>query len=224
MCDALSRNEPKGLPEALQTILANCNAHARRRYVDVADNFPDECLHVLQQLAKVYKNDEIARQLKMTDEQRLLFHQAESRPVMDKLKQWMQEQLEEKKVEPNSGLGEAMGYTLKHWDKLTLFLRVPGAPLDNNVVERALKKMILLRKNSLFYKTENGAHVGDMYMSLIHTAELNGVNAFDYLTQLMRHPEEVRRAPGQWLPWNYQQTLERLRQAERDALPPAPQP
>jgi len=125
---------------------------------------------------------------------------------MDRLEQWMQQQFNEHKVEPNSGLGEAIGYMQKHWSKLTLFLRQPGAPLDNNICERALKKAILHRKNALFYKTLNGAHVGDAFMSLIHTAELNDVEPFGYLVALLRHGEEVARAPADWMPWNYKST------------------
>jgi len=106
-------------------------------------------------------------------------------------------------VEPHSALGAAIQYLRKHWEKLTLFLRVPGAPLDNNICERALKKAILHRKNALFYKTQNGADVGDLHMSLIHTCELCGANPFDYLTQLQRHAEEVATTPDRWLPWNY---------------------
>ena len=113
-------------------------------------------------------------------------------------------------MEPNSGLGQAISYLLKHWEKLTLFLRVAGAPIDNNLVERALKKAILHRKNSLFYKTRNGARMGDLFMSLIHTCELNGVNPFDYLTELQRHAEELKRSPSEWMPWNYRETLARL--------------
>src|SRR5262245_24937844 len=126
---------------------------------------------------------------------------------MNDLEDWLREQIDERKVEPNSGLGEAIGYMRKHWSKLTLFLRVPGAPLDNNVCERALKKAICHRKNSLFYKTENGAFVGDVYMSLIYTCELCGANAFDYLTELQRHADEIMTAPQNWLPWNYRETL-----------------
>jgi transposase len=207
MCDGLSRNEPKNLPEALKTIIGNCTAHARRRFVEVADNFPDECLHVLEELAEVYHNDDIARRLRMTDEHRLRFHQLESGPVMVRLKKWMRAELKEKRVEPNSGLGAAIEYTLKHWRKLVLFLRVPGAPLDNNIVERSLKKLILLRKNSLFYKTENGARVGDMYMSLIHTAELCRANVFEYLVALMRNADRVVNSPGEWMPWSYTTAL-----------------
>jgi hypothetical protein len=129
---------------------------------------------------------------------------------MEKLHSWCAAQFEERKVEPNSGLGQAISYLLKHWEKLTLFLRVAGAPIDNNLVERALKKAILHRKNSLFYKTRKGAQMGDLFMSLIHTCELNGANAFDYLTELQRHAEELKQNPSAWMPWNYRDTLARL--------------
>ena len=99
---------------------------------------------------------------------------------------------------------------LKHWDALTLFLKAPGAPLDNNLCERALKKAILHRKNSLFYKTRNGAWMGDLFMSLIHTCELNGVNPFDYLSELQRHAGEWKQNPSEWMPWNYRQALARV--------------
>ena len=94
-------------------------------------------------------------------------------------------------------------------DKLTRFLRVPGAPLDNNLCERALKKAILHRKNSLFYKTKNGARGGDIFLSLIHTAELNGVDPFRYLTELIRHRSEIEGRTADWLPWNYRDYLTR---------------
>jgi hypothetical protein len=206
MCDALSRNLPD-LPEELQTIVAHCLAHARRQFVDVAGNFPDECLHVLLILKEVYTNDALAKDQRLSPEQRLHFHQKNSGPKMDALKAWLTAQLEERRVEPNSGLGEAITYMLKYWDQLTLFLHQPGAPLDNNVCEQALKKAILHRKNAYFYKTENGARVGDLFMSLIHTCELNGVNPFDYLTQLQKHADELSAHPADWMPWNYRDTL-----------------
>jgi transposase len=209
MCDALSRN----VPHELQTILSNCLAHARRRFVEVADNFPDECRYLLETLREVYKTDALARQRQMSPEERLRLHQAESGPRMARLEQWLREQIEQHKVEPNSGLGEAIGYMRNHWSKLTLFLQVPGAPLDNNICERALKKAILHRKNSLFYKTRNGARVGDTFMSLIHTCELNRVDAFDYLVALQRHHDEVVENPGEWMPWNYRDTLTPLARA-----------
>lgn len=207
MCDALSRNLK--LPAELEVIVGHCLAHGRRRFVAVAENFPEPCRHVLEQLGAVYANDALARQRGLSPQQRLRFHQRHSQPVMDELEAWLQAQLAEKRVEPNSGLGTAMTYLLKHWERLTLFLRQAGAPLDNNVCERALKKAILHRKNSLFYKTQNGARVGDLFMSLIHTAELCGANPFDYLTQLQKHAAELAAAPAQWMPWNYCQALGR---------------
>jgi hypothetical protein len=207
MCDALSRNLPK-MPDTLEVIVSHCLAHARRRFVEVTPNFPEACRHVLEALGEIYHHDELARRNKLSPEERLLLHQQQSVPVMDQLHQWLRTQLDEKKVEPNSGLGGAITYLLNHWQRLTLFLRQAGAPVDNNLCERALKKAILHRKNSLFYLTENGADVGDLFMSLIHTCELNRANPFDYLTQLQHHAGELKENPSLWMPWNYSQTLQ----------------
>jgi transposase len=205
MCDALSRN----MPEELEAIVAHCLAHGRRRFVEVAMNFPQQCLHVLAVLKDVYQNDAEAKSQSLSPEQRLRWHQAKSGPQMAELEIWLTEQIEQHQVEPNSGLGEAITYMLKHWQALTLFLREPGAPLDNNVCEQALKKAILHRKNAYFYKTQNGARVGDLFMSLIHTGELNGVNPFDYLTQLQKHANDLSSNPEGWMPWNYRDMLQR---------------
>jgi hypothetical protein len=206
MCDALTRNTTG----EFETIVAHCIAHARRRYVDVATSFPEECRYVLETLREVYRTDTRARAEGLSPDDRLRVHQEESRPRMEQLEAWLREQIEEHKIEPNSGLGEAIGYMRKHWDRLTLFLRVPGAPLDNNAAERMLKKAILHRKNALFYKTEKGARVGDVFMSLIYTAELCQANPFDYLVALQRHAEAVEGDPAAWMPWNFTETLERL--------------
>jgi hypothetical protein len=205
MCDALSRNTPK--LEGIEILLANCLAHGRRQIVEVAENFPEECRYVLETLGGVYHNDTLTRKQELSSEDRLHFHQEHSGPLMKQLHEWMEAQLAEHKTEPNSGLGKAISYLLNHWVKLTLFLRQAGAPIDNNIVERALKKAILNRKNALFYKTVNGAEVGDLFMSLIHTCELNGANPLDYLTQLQRHAAELSAHPAEWLPWNYRETL-----------------
>lgn len=208
MCDALSRNVPRLAP-GVQLLLAHCLAHGRRHFVDQVESFPDECRHVLEMLGEVYGYDEEARQLGLDPHQRLRFHQEHSGPVMKDLHEWLTRQLAERLVEPNSGLGKAIQYLLTHWKPLTLFLRHPGAPLDNNTCERALKKAVLHRKNALFYRTLNGAQVGDLYMTLIHTCELCGANAFDYLTELQRHPAELLANPAAWMPWNYKTQLTR---------------
>jgi hypothetical protein len=126
---------------------------------------------------------------------------------MKALEQWMQRQFDERLIEPNSALGAAIIYMQKRWSELTLFLRVEGAPLDNNTSERALKKAILHRKNALFYRTLAGAHVGDVFMSLIHTAELNDVAPFEYLVALQRNAVALAANPAAWMPWTYQATL-----------------
>jgi hypothetical protein len=209
MSDALSRNDPK-LANLMKILSAYCLAHGRRQFAEIAPSFPEECRYVLELLREVYHNDVLAEERRLSEEERLRFHQDNSGPVMEQLKTWLEAQLAEHKTEPNSGLGKAIAYLLRHWTKLTLFLREAGAPIDNNIVERALKIAILNRKNALFYKTLRGARVGDMFMSLIHTCELNDANPFDYLTELQRHAEELKRNPSEWMPWNYRETLARL--------------
>ena len=208
MSDALSWNASK-LPAGVEILLAKCMAHGRRQFVEVAANFPGECRYVLEMLGQVYGHDAEAREQGLTPDQRLRLHQERSGPVMHQLHGWLEAQLAERKTEPNSGLGKAITYLLRHWNGLTLFLRQAGAPLDNNVCERALKRAVLHRKNALFYRTLNGAQVGDLFMSLIHTCHLCGANSFDYLVELQRHARELAANPGEWMPWNYRVTLAR---------------
>jgi transposase len=208
MCDALSRNVPK-LAAGVEILLANCMAHGRRQFVEVAANFPRECRYVLEMLSQAYGHDAEARAQALTPEQRLQFHQQHSGPVMEQLHRWLEAQFAERKTEPNSGLGKAITYLLRHWRPLTTFLRVAGAPLDNNIVERALKRAVLHRKNALFYRTLNGAQVGDLFMSLIQTCQLCGINSFDYLIELQRHAQELAANPAEWMPWNYRETIAR---------------
>jgi len=163
---------------------------------------------VLERLAEVYRIDAHARQEGLSPEARLWLHQQQSKPVMDALHAWLKAQFDERRVEPNSSLGKAIAYMLRHWEALTLFLRHSGAPLDNNLCERALKMAIRHRKNSLFYKTQRGAAVGDVYMSLIHTCQHSQVDPIAYLTALQRNHEQVKEHPAAWLPWNYRQQLD----------------
>ncbi len=204
MCDGLNRN----LPATAPTIQANCNTHGRREFVDVAHAFPEPCAYVLETFQTLYKNE--AQTQGMSPEQRLAFHQEHTGPLMETFHEWMQKKMQVQEVEPNSGLGGAIQYVLKRWERLTLFLRIPGVPIDNNAVERALKLAIRHRNNSLFYKTENGAHVGDLFMSLIHTCRLCAANPFDYLCALRRYAKRLRDNPSLWMPWNYRATVAAL--------------
>ena len=128
---------------------------------------------------------------------------------MEEFRLWLKRQFDEKLVEENSGLGKAINYVQKRWSELTRFLHVPGAPLDNNICERALKKAICHRKNSLFYKTANGASVGDLLMSIIHTCFYAGANPFEYITELQKNLSKAIKDPASWLPWNYSLQLNR---------------
>jgi transposase len=213
MCDALSSNTA-GEFEAL---LARCVAHGRRAFVELFQNFPEECRRVLDDLRTVYRVDGHARALSLDAKARLALHQEESAPVMDALHAWMKAQLAERQVEPNSSLGKALAYMLRHWEGLTLFLREADAPLDNNTCERALKKAVLNRKNAYFYRTQYGAEVGDLYMSLIHTAERCATSPFEYLRTLLANAAAVAAVPADWMPWNYAATAATL---HSDAAPP----
>ncbi|MDQ3732105.1 MAG: IS66 family transposase [Pseudomonadota bacterium] len=213
--DELLRHRPRGLSPPIQmsdaqannwsrefaTIIAKCLAHARRQFVEIEAAFPAECKRVLDDLAEVYRIDAETRG--MSDGERLQYHQQLSGPIMADLRVWVSEQLAERSVEPNSGLGQALRYMQRHWEGLTRFLNVAGTPLDSNAVERALKLVVLHRKNALFFKTEHGAAVGDILMSLIETCRMGGVSAWDYLLAIVRNARVARKTPADWLPWNY---------------------
>lgn len=210
MSDGLSANTPK---TDLDVIVAKCLVHARRNFVDIEVDFPEECAHLIEQLRLVYVNDAKAKARQLSDDERLKWHQKRSEPIMTALKDWFDDLLDNKKVEPNSPLGAALKYLRKHWKALTLFLSVAGAPLDNNVCERALKKAILHRKNALYFRSLRGARVADVFMSLGYSAVLAKANPVAYLTALLEHHEEVARDPAAWMPWNYTTALDYLASA-----------
>jgi hypothetical protein len=201
MCDALSRN----IPASFKTILCNCLSHGLRKFDDLKDFYPEPCLHIIKQIADVYEYDEQTKS--MNKEERLGYHQKYSEPVMQSLEGYIKHQLDSKQVEPNDSLGTAMRYMLKHWHELTQFLRVPGAPLDNNILERALKIPIRGRRTWLFYKTQYGAMIGGVLTSVIYTCALAGINPLTYLTALQENKSQIVKEPERWLPWNYQDNL-----------------
>jgi hypothetical protein len=203
MSDAL----PSNAADETTLIRCHCLAHGRRQFSDLEDVFPQECQVVLEALKQVFDHDEHARNAQLSAEARLAYHQAYSGPIMDALKQWLDQQRAERLVEPNSSLGKAMAYMQTHWETLTRFLQIAGAPLDNNLVERALKLFIRQRKNSLFYKTAYSAYIASVLTSLIATCLHAGGNALDYLVALQEHRAEVFANPAAWLPWTYQASL-----------------
>ncbi len=216
MMDASPNNIPKHLSASMlgRFILCFCLVHGRRKFFEVFNFFDKECDLVLHIIGKVYANDDYCRKTKLSPQERLEFHQKHSQPLMQTLYIWLNNQLLYEQIESNSGLGNAVRYMLKYWEPLTTFLRVAGAPLDSSWAERAIKIAIRHRRNSLFYKTTQGAEVGDCLMSLIYTAKENGVNAYNYLNTLQQYPKEVAANPELWLPWNYKQTVATMAQKQ----------
>jgi transposase len=203
MSDALSSNNA----EETQLIRCHCLAHGRRQFTDVADDFPAESAIVVNALKLIYDHDDAARNHGLSAAERLAYHQEYSAPVFTTLKTWLEQQTAERLVEPNSSLGKAIAYMLEHWETLTRVVTVPGAPLDNNSAERALKLAIRQRKNSLFYATEHSAYIANILTSVIATCVQAGVNALDYLVAVQGHRQEVFANPSAWLPWNYEAAL-----------------
>jgi transposase len=202
MSDALAANTPKC--HGKRVVGLNCLVHARRQFVDITEYFPDACEHVIAAIATVYRYEAHCIDAELSSTQRLTYHQAHSAPVMDALKGWMEQQFADKQVEPNSRLGQAFNYMLKRWAALRGFLRIPGAPLDNNPAEQALKLSVRYRNNSLCDKNQHGADVGDVLSSLIETCRLNGINPIDYLSALLHNRSAVFADPAAWLPWTFQ--------------------
>jgi hypothetical protein len=199
MSDALTSNNAA---EA-HVIRCHCLAHGRRKFSELDEVFPAESAVVVEALKSVYEHDEEARAAQLSAPERLAYHQTSSGPILTTLKTWLEQQTTERVVEPNSSLGKAIAYLLGHWETLTRFLTVPGAPLDNNTAERALKLCIRQRKNSLFYATEHSAYIASLLTSVIATCLQAGVNALEYLVALQEHRQEVFAHPSAWLPWNY---------------------
>jgi transposase len=203
MSDALAANTA----DEAALIRCHCLAHGRRKFSELEEIWPEECAVVIEALKQVFDHEEEARVQQMNATERLAYHQAYSRPIMETLKQWLDTQIDERLVEPNSSLGKAIAYLRGHWETLTRFLQVERAPLDTNIVERALKLIIRQRKNSLFYATEHSASIASMLTSLIATCLHAGVNALEYLVALQEHRSAVFGDPAAWLPWNYHANL-----------------
>jgi transposase len=199
MSDALSSN----YAEETGIIRCHCLAHGRRKFSELVEDFPAESAVVVDALKLVYDHEAEAREKQLSAEERLVYHQTYSEPVLTTLQRWLAQQTEQRLVEPNSSLGKAISYMLDHWQTLTRCLTEPGAPLDNNTAERALKLAIRQRKNSLFYATEHSAYIASLLTSVIATCVQAGVNALDYLVAVQEHRQEVQANPGAWLPWNY---------------------
>jgi transposase len=206
MCDASNNNAPK----SNKTEEANCLAHLRRKFYEIAEIWPTYVLPIIADLNKLFSYEREAKTKELDEESLFKMHQEQSTPIMNKLKRYCEALINEKKTEPNSNLGKAIKYMLNHWEGFTLFLRKPRTPLDNNADERLMKRAVLNRKNGLFFKTEYGAYVGDVLLSCIETCQLNNINPYPYFIAVQTYQELVGKDPKRWLPWKYKDTLAEL--------------
>ena len=189
-------------------IICLCLSHSRRKFHELLNDDDDKELKlVLGIISEVYDHDRFCKKNNYNDDERLVYHQEKSAPIMEALRSYLTGLFVHKEREPNSEFGKAANYMLKLWEPLTKFLHVPGAAIDNNLCEQAIKISIRYRKNSLFYKTFHGATIGDSMMSVIQTAKHAGVNIFEYLNTLQEYSEQVKAQPELWLPWNYKDNL-----------------
>jgi hypothetical protein len=204
MSDALSSNRPS-LGYEVQHCL--CNSHGRRQFAEVLNQFPEEVEQVLKWYGEIWRYDDEARELRLNAERRRAWHEKHSLPVMKQIRDWGEAELANGNVEENSGLGKAVSYFNKHYEGLTAFCRIEGAQLDNNRVDQALKLVARNRKNAMFHKTQAGASIADVVMSMIATSAEAGINVLDYFNTLQRLQSDVRANPKQFLPWNYQSNI-----------------
>lgn len=203
MCDGLSRN----IPKVNQTKVSKCNAHARRCFYEIAPCWPKESLKVVSGFDLVFLHDRIAKNEGMDPDKRLEWHQKMSLPVMEEILDYCKQLIEDKKIEPNSSFGKAIQYLQNHWDGLIQFTKIPGAPVSNNENERLIKRAVLNRKNAYFFKTQSGARIADVLMSLIETCCLNKINPYNYLLDIQKFKDQVFKNPSRWLPWNYKENI-----------------
>lgn len=207
MSDALSANRVI----APATHAAFCNSHGRRNFAELSEQQPRQVLKILQLYKQAWVNDDHCRQHQLSDIERRDYHQQHSLPVMQQIRQFCEQHLaseadEQPVVEPNSNLGKAMRYFIKHFTQLCAFCRIPGAPVDNNGSERALKLLIRGRKNSLFHQTPAGANIADVICSMLAMCHEHQIDAMDYLIAVQANQLQVKAAPEKWLPWNYPTT------------------
>lgn len=197
-----------------------CNSHARRK---VIEEDPEEKTYVgktiLDSFGTIYQNEKEIKEKGLCPEERLLFHQEKSAPLFERIetifsiidgRNVSSLKREEHSIpdflvedEPNGTVRKVAQYFLNRSEELTAVLRIPNAPLDTNYVERVIKAIIKIRRNSLFFNNAASAEYSGEILTLLKTAETNGVSMFEYIDYLITHKEEVMKNPKNYLPWLY---------------------
>ena len=179
---------------------AGCNAHAIRRFKALTEKYPEHTDYVLSRYRQIYDHEETCKKSGMTDEQRLDDHKQYSRPLLREITEYGEDLFEQRRVEPNSDLGQAFEYIINHERRLSAFARHPGAPLDNNSCERTLRICVRLRETARFFRNPIGASVADTLLTVGGTAQACDANLMDYFVAAQRHADDVRQHPELWVP------------------------
>ncbi len=207
MSDASSNNNIQIDTEIFNYIIVNCMSHARRKFFDLKDYYK-ECKYFLKEIAMIYKNEKACKNY--SPQKRLKYHKHHSKRHFNNIYNKINELFDQKLVEPNSNLGKAMKYWINHRDGLSGFLRIKGAPLDNNLSERNLRFKILERKNSFFNLTKRSAMISSGFSSIIKTCEVNNINPQSYLNWIQDNWKFVLIRPKDYMPWSYAEYIRNL--------------
>jgi len=158
---------------------AHCWAHVRRKFIELQPLHPEACGEVLDLIGKLYGLEKTVPDTSESAGLRRKTRDEQSRKVVADIRDWAIKQ----RSSPQSGLRKAINYMFGLWSGLTLFLDDPAVPLDNNGTERALRGVVVGRKNHYGSRSERGTRVAALFYSLIDTAKLCGVEPRDYLLQ-----------------------------------------
>ncbi len=159
-----------------------CLAHARRKYKDALPYDKDRATYALEKFKAIYEVERRCKEEQLTEEQTKDRRQKESVPILNELHAWMKNQYQ--LLLPSAPLSEAIGYSLKHWERLCYYTQDGKLQPDNNPVENSIRPVALGRKNFLFAGSARGAERIAIIYSLTGTCKMNGINPIDWLTDV----------------------------------------
>lgn len=182
-----------------------CWAHVRRKFFEARQLAPEECRYALEAILALYEVEyQAAAENLLGSDKHLALRKARSKVVIDELHKWLEEQKE--RFAPQSPVGRAIRYPLKHWESLVRFLEDAKLPLDNNMSERLLRVIALGRKNFMFVGNNGAGHHLAVLQSLVASCQINGVDPQAYLSDVLiriqSHPQSQidELLPNRWKP------------------------
>lgn len=179
-----------------------CWAHARRKFDGAKDTDAERSIVALTYIKELYKIEGLAKEF--SDQERKELREEKSKPILEAFQKWLQEQ--KKAVLPKSVIRDAINYALGQWEALMRYLEDGNLNIDNNAAERALRSVVVGRKNYLFNGSDNGGRWGAILYSLIESCKRNNVNPYRYLRDVISRISEYQSSkisnltPKNWKP------------------------